>query len=182
MMSKLTAQGISQNRLFKAKIYLGKRRGQTRNYYNQDRYQSRYRSNSGDMYSRTSYRGRSQYGQNYRGTLQYDQNYRGEFRRGNFRGTQNDRGQNFRGGCQGNLRNDNFIRGRSRSRERQSSSNIKRNGRSRSRSRSGSRANTNTKIIIDVSSVGSMIILLKTVQICQRQKKTRQSRCNRYLT
>ena len=37
MMSKLTAQGSSQNRPFKPKIYQGKRRGQTRNYYNQDR-------------------------------------------------------------------------------------------------------------------------------------------------
>ena len=35
----------------------------------------------------------------------------------NFRGTQNYRGQNFRGGYRGNFRNDNFGRGRSRSRE-----------------------------------------------------------------
>ena len=47
MMSKLTAQGSSQNRPLKLKIYQGKRRGQTINYYNQDRYQGRYRSNSG---------------------------------------------------------------------------------------------------------------------------------------
>ena len=37
MMSKLTGQGSSQNRLFKPKIYQGKRRGQVRNYYDQDR-------------------------------------------------------------------------------------------------------------------------------------------------
>ena len=34
MMSKLTAQGTSQDRPFKPKIYQGKGRGQTRNYYN----------------------------------------------------------------------------------------------------------------------------------------------------
>ena len=61
MMSKLTAQCSSQNRLFKSKIYQGKRRGQTKNYYNQDRSQSRYRSNSSSRYSRMPYRGRAQY-------------------------------------------------------------------------------------------------------------------------
>ena len=34
-MSKLTAQGNNQNKQFKPKIYHGKRRGQTRNYYDQ---------------------------------------------------------------------------------------------------------------------------------------------------
>ena len=62
IMSTLTAQGSDQNRPFKPKIYQGKKRGQTRNYYNQDKYQSRYRSNSGDRNSRKSYRGRAQYG------------------------------------------------------------------------------------------------------------------------
>ena len=38
MMSKLTAQGSSQNRQFKIKNYQCKRRGQSRNYYNKDRY------------------------------------------------------------------------------------------------------------------------------------------------
>ena len=38
MMSKLTAQGSNQNKLFKPKIYQGKRRGQTRNYYDQGNY------------------------------------------------------------------------------------------------------------------------------------------------
>ena len=85
MMSKLRVQGSSQNRLFQPKIYQGKRRGQSRNYYDQDRDQNRHRSNSGDK--RMSYRGRAQYGQNYRGRSQYDQNYRSYFRRGNFRGT-----------------------------------------------------------------------------------------------
>ena len=47
-------------------------RGKIRNYYNQDRYQGRYRSNGGDR--RMSYRGRAQYGQNYREMSQYDQN------------------------------------------------------------------------------------------------------------
>ena len=45
-----------------------------------------------------SYRGRSQSGQNYRGRPQYDHNYRIDFRKGNFRGMQSYRGQNFRGG------------------------------------------------------------------------------------
>ena len=63
-MNKLTPQDSSQNSPFKPKSYQGKRRGQTRKYYNQDRYQSRYRSNSGDRYSRTSYRGTAQYRQN----------------------------------------------------------------------------------------------------------------------
>ena len=48
MMHKLITQGSSQNRPFKSKIYQGKRREQARNDYNQDRYQNRYRSNSGD--------------------------------------------------------------------------------------------------------------------------------------
>ena len=40
MMSKLTAQGSNQNKPFKPKIYQGKRRGQTRNYYDQGNYQN----------------------------------------------------------------------------------------------------------------------------------------------
>ena len=47
MMSKQTAQGNNQNKQFNPKIYQGKRRGQTRNYYDQVNYQNRYRSNSG---------------------------------------------------------------------------------------------------------------------------------------
>ena len=61
--------------------------GQARSYYDQDRYQNSYRSNSGD--NRMSYRGRAQYGHNYRGRSQYDPNYIGDSRRGNFRGLQN---------------------------------------------------------------------------------------------
>ena len=131
MMSKLTAQGISQNKLFKPKIYQGKSRGQARNYYNQNRYQSRYRSNSGDK--KMSYRGGAQYGQH----------YTGDFRKGNFRRMLNYRGQNFRGGYRGNFRNDNFGKGRCRSTERKYSINFRRNYRSSSRSKSGSRASTN---------------------------------------
>ena len=62
MMSKLTARVYKQNKPFKPKIYQGKRRGQTRNYYDQGNYQNGYRSNSGDR--RMPYRGRAQYGQN----------------------------------------------------------------------------------------------------------------------
>ena len=46
MMSKVTAQS-NQNTQFKPKIYQGKRRGQTRNFYDEGNYQNRYRSNSG---------------------------------------------------------------------------------------------------------------------------------------
>ena len=69
MMSKLTVQGSSKNRLFKPKIYQGESRGQTMNCYNQDRYQGRYRSNSSDR--RMAYRGRTQYRHNYRERSQY---------------------------------------------------------------------------------------------------------------
>ena len=92
-MGKLRAQGNSQNRSFKPKIYQGKRRGQARNYYDQDRYQNMYRSNSG--YRRISYSGRAHYEQNYRGWSQYNQNSRDNFKIGNFRGMQNYRGQIF---------------------------------------------------------------------------------------
>ena len=50
-----------------------------------------------------SYRGRAKYGQNYRRRSQYDQNHKGDFRKGNFRGMQNYRGQIFRGGYRGTL-------------------------------------------------------------------------------
>ena len=103
-MSELTAQGSSQNRPFKPKIYQWKRRKQTRNYYNQGRHQGRYRSNSGDRYGGMSYRDRAQYGQNYRERSQHDQNYRADFRRGNFRGMQCYRGQNFRRGYRDSFR------------------------------------------------------------------------------
>ena len=73
MMSKLTAQGNNQNKQFKPKIYQGKWRGQTINYYNQGNYQNRYRSNGGD---RTSFRGRGQHRQNYRGKPLYANTYK----------------------------------------------------------------------------------------------------------
>ena len=129
MMSKLSAKGNNWNRLFKPKIYQGKRREQDGNNYDQ----GRYRSNSGDRYSRLPYRGRSQYVQNYKGNL----------RKRNFREMQNYRGKKFRGGYRSSLRNSNFDRGRSSSRERQFSGNFRRNDRSSSRSRSGSRTSTN---------------------------------------
>ena len=85
MMSKLTAQGNNQNKQFKPKIYQRKRRRQTRNYYDENNFQHRYRSNSGDR--RTSFRGKGQYGKNYRGMPQNINTYRNDFRRGNIRGT-----------------------------------------------------------------------------------------------
>ena len=87
MMSKLTAQSNNQNKQFKPKIYQGKWRGQSRNYYSQGNYQNRYRLNSGDR--RTSFRGRGQYGHNYRGRPQYVNTYRNDFRRNNFKEKQN---------------------------------------------------------------------------------------------
>ena len=60
MMSKLTVQGPNQNKQFKTKTYQGKRKGQTRNYYDHGNHQNRYRSNSADR--RMSFRGRAQYG------------------------------------------------------------------------------------------------------------------------
>ena len=48
IMSRMIAQDSSQNKLFKPKIYQGKRRGQAGNYYDQGNYQNRYRSDSGD--------------------------------------------------------------------------------------------------------------------------------------
>ena len=91
-----------------------------------------------------SFRGIAQNGRNYRGRSQYVNNYRNDFRGENFRGTQNYRVQNYRGGYRANCKNDNFGRGRSRSRERQCSGNFKRNYKSsNSRSRSGLRTSTN---------------------------------------
>ena len=58
-MSKLTGQGNNQNKQLKPKINQGKRRGQTRNYYDQGSCHNRYRSNSD--YMRLSFRGRTQY-------------------------------------------------------------------------------------------------------------------------
>ena len=60
MMNQLTAQGNNLNKQFKPKICQGKRRGQTRNYYDQGNYQNIYRSNNGDR--RMSFRGTAQYG------------------------------------------------------------------------------------------------------------------------
>ena len=74
MMNKLTAHGNNQNKHFKPKIYQGKKRGQTKNYYDQGNYQTRHKSNSGDR--RMSFRGRTQYGQNCRGRPHYADNYR----------------------------------------------------------------------------------------------------------
>ena len=98
-MSKLTAQAGNQNKPFKPKTYQGERRGKTRNYYNQGKYKIYIDQivRIGSM----SFRGRAQYRQNYRGRLQYVNNYRSDFRRGNFRGTQNYRGQNLRVGYRG---------------------------------------------------------------------------------
>ena len=84
---------------------------------------------------------RGQCGQNYRGRSKYINTFRNDFRRDNFRVTQNYRGQNYRGGYRGNYSNDNFRRGRGRSRERQYLGNFRRNNRNNSsRSRSGLRA------------------------------------------
>ena len=69
MIRKLTAQGNNQNKPFKPKIYQGKRRGQTRNYYDQGNYQNRYRSNNG--YRKMSFQGGAHYELHYRKRSQY---------------------------------------------------------------------------------------------------------------
>ena len=127
-----------------------------------------------------SYRVGAQYVQNYRGRLQLDQNYRGDFRIGNFRGTQNYRGKNFRGGYSGSFRNDNFQRGSSRSRERQYSVNFRRNDRNSSRSRSSLRASTNRDRIrcFKCKEYDYFARLYKYI----RYRKNSQSRYNRFLT
>ena len=111
------------------------------NYHDQDRYQNSYRSKSVDR--RMSYTGRAYYGQNYRDRSQYDQNYRSDLRKGIFRGIQNYRGQNFRGGYRCNFGNDNFVRSRSRSRQRQYSGSLEEIRKVVWRCRSGSRGSTN---------------------------------------
>ena len=180
MMSKLKAQGSSQSRPFKLKIYQAKRRGQARNYYNQDRHQGRYRSNSGDK--RISYGGRAQYRPNYREMWQYYKNYRGDFRRGNFRGVQNYKSHNFRGGYRGSSRNDNFGRGRSMSRERLYSGNFRRNDRSSSRLRSGSRASNNRDRIKCFKCREYDHFAKGCLNISDAEKENNQSRCNRCWT
>ena len=82
MMSKLTAQGDSQNKQFKPKIYQGRQKGQSRSFYDQSNYQNGYRLNSEDR--RTSFRSRGRYGQNYWGRPQYVNTYRNTLRRENF--------------------------------------------------------------------------------------------------
>ena len=110
MVSKLTTQDNNQNKHFKSKIYKERLGVQSRNSYSDcANYQNRYRLNSRDR--RTSFSGRGQYGQNYRGRLHYVNNYRNDFRKDNFREIQNSIGQNFRGGCRRNKRNNNFGTG-----------------------------------------------------------------------
>ena len=67
MMSQLTTKDEGLNKQFKPKIYQGRRRGQSREFYDrhaydQRGYQNRYRSNSGDR--RIQFSGKVQYGQN----------------------------------------------------------------------------------------------------------------------
>ena len=175
MMNKLTAQGNNQNKQFKPKIYKGKWRGQSRNYYDQGNYQNRYRLNSGDR--RTSLRGRGQYGQNYSGRPQYVNVYMNDFRRDNVRRTQNYRGKNFRGGYRSNNRNDNFGRGRSRSRGKNIQAILAQMievvvGQDQVQEP------VLTETELDVLSVGNMIILLEAVQIHkQKQSQNKYNKC-----
>ena len=129
---------------------------------------------------RMSYIGRVQYGQNYRGRSPYDQNYRRNFRRGNVRGMQSYRGQNFRGGYRGNLRNDNFGRGRSRPRERLILVILE----GMSKVVVGLDQVQEGLLIekgLDVLNVGSMIILQKTLHMYQILRKNNQSRYSKCL-
>ena len=144
MIGKLAARDSRSGRQFKPQAWQDKRNGQNRGSYDrcsydQQGYQNRYSSDSGD---------RRQYRQD-RGRLRYEQNYRGGNFRGNARMYQNFERQNNRGEYRNNYRGEGYskIRDRNRSRERSFSRNLsnRRNDRSTSNSRSisGSRASTN---------------------------------------
>ena len=151
MMTKLTTQDDWQDKQFKPKIYQGKRREQTWNFYDRHIYDQKNDQNklSSDCRDRRiAFSGRTKCRQNYRARPRYEKNYRNDFRRRDFRENmrtnKNYRGQKYRGGYRGNYRNENYDRGRSRSREKQYQDNDEGNERSSSsRSRSGSRATTN---------------------------------------
>ena len=115
MIGKLAARDSGSGRQFKPQIYQGKRRGQNRGSYDrhsfdQQDYQNRYRSDSGD---------RRQYRQG-RGRPRYEQNYRGENFKGNARTYQNFERQSSRGEYRNNHRDKGYGRRRdgNRSRER----------------------------------------------------------------
>ena len=138
MFGRLATRDSGMARQFKPQIYQNKGRGQNRSSYNrcgydQQSYQNRYRSDSGN---------RRQYRQD-RSRPRYEQNYR----RGNFRGNMRsfDR-QNSGGEYRNNHRNEGCD-SRNRSRERsfsRSYNNNRNRSTSNSRSRSGSRVSTNT--------------------------------------
>ena len=80
MMGKLATRDSRTNIQFKPQIYQGKRRGQSRSFYDrcnfdQWDYQNRNRSNSGDR--KIQFSGQS------RGRPRYGQDYRNDYRRGN---------------------------------------------------------------------------------------------------
>ena len=77
-MSKLTAKDDGLNKQFKPKMFQGKRRGQTRKFYDrcnydQRNYQNRYRSDSRDR--KVSFSGRIKYKPNVSNRPRYEQNY-----------------------------------------------------------------------------------------------------------
>ena len=101
MIGKLGTRDSRSGRQFKPQIYQGKGRGQNRgNYdrhnYDQEGYQNRYRSDSGDRRPYRQDRGRPRYEQNYR---------RGNFR-GNVRMHQNFERENSRGEYRNNYRSE----------------------------------------------------------------------------
>ena len=136
MTDKLATRGSGAGTQFKPQIYQGRARGQNRGSYDrcsydQQSYQNKYRSDSGD---------RRQYRQD-RGRPRYEQIYR----KGNFRGNMRNF-KNSRGEYRNNYGNKGYHRSRNRSRERSFSRNISSNrnrSTSNSRSRSGSRASIN---------------------------------------
>ena len=125
-----------------------------------------------------SCRGRVHYGQKFGGRMQYDQNYRGDFRKGNFRGTQNYRGQNFRAGYRGNFRNDNVGIGLEKDSIQITSGEMIEEAVDQDQVQE----KVPIEIESDAFSVGSMTTLPKTAQIYQIQKKSTQSRYSRCLT
>ena len=100
MIGKLTTRHSGTGRQIKPQIYQNRGRGQNRN-YNQRNYQNRYRSNN-----RSNSGDRGQYRQD-KGRPRYKQKYR----KGNFRGNIRSYGrQDSRGEYRNNYRNDSYDR------------------------------------------------------------------------
>ena len=116
----------------------------------------------------------------FKGRLQYDQNYRGDYRKGNVGGMRNYRGQNFRGGYRGNFRNNNLEKvevGLEKDSTQVTIGEIIEVVEDQNQVQE----QVPIEIELDALSVGSMMILPKTIQIYQIQKKDSQGRYSKCL-